>query len=154
MKKEVIDNEKDGYTLANFLNEQIKNDRQGELDISSGYFNIRGYSLVSNSLHDLSKRIGFSFRLLLGKDAIKEDYNLKSFEQQVIDLSSEKSNDNEIITQSNYESSVEKELNSTELNKDSALVVNDLIEFLRHKMVQVKTSKKRFNHSKPNIIFT
>ena len=46
-KKEIIDNEKDKYTMSQFLEFQLNYvNNKGELDISSGYFNISGYDLL------------------------------------------------------------------------------------------------------------
>ena len=71
-KKEIIDNEKDKYTMSQFLEFQLNYvNNKGELDISSGYFNISGYDLLRSSLWNFSKRPNFKLRLLFGREAIK-----------------------------------------------------------------------------------
>ena len=46
-------------------------ERIGFLDVSSGYFEVSGYGAVREALERAVARPSFTFRLLLGKDAIR-----------------------------------------------------------------------------------
>ena len=90
MKKEIIDNQKDNFTMSQFLNNELKNNRNmGELDVSTGYFNVSGYKLLSESLWKFSKLPDFRLRLLFGKEAISQDESSENFEKRVENLSHE-----------------------------------------------------------------
>jgi hypothetical protein len=74
LKKEIIDNQKDNYTMSQFLNDQLNhNGNTGEMEVSTGYFNISGYKLLSKSLWRFSKTSKFRLRLLFGKEAIRQN---------------------------------------------------------------------------------
>ena len=138
MRKEIIDNEKDQYTMSQFLNDELVNDRnKGSLSISSGYFNIGGYSLIRDKLCNFSKKPDFNLRLLFGREAIKPDDERKSFESIL-----------EEIPDANEETNLQQELSSLELEWQSVELVDDLINFLSLPGVSVRTNKNRFNHSK------
>lgn len=138
MRKEIIDNEKDHYTMAGFLNEELHNDRnKGRLSISSGYFNVGGYQLVRDSLWEFTRRPSFNLRLLFGKEAIKSEEDAKSFEELV-----------ERLPDSKNETDLQTELNKLDLEWESAKLVDDLIRFLSQDKVHVRSNKNRFNHSK------
>lgn len=142
-KRDIIDNDKDKYTMAAFLNEELKNSKNaGAIDISSGYFNVAGYNLLRESLWDFTKRQEFKLRMLFGKEAIKEENDAKSFEEQIETV--EKTTDKEY--------SVAKELSGMTLEWESAKTVDDLVAFLKQNKVEVKTNKNRFNHSKCYIL--
>lgn len=134
MDKEIIDNQKDRYTMSMFINEVleeelIKRSTTGELDISTGYFNLSGFKLISRLLKEYSKKTTFDFRLLFGKDAIHGEENF-SFDNKI------------------NEFSLDQELELEDLQQESALVVDDLINFIKHERVHVKRNNNRFNHSK------
>ena len=67
IKKDIIDNSKD-ITMQKILNSEIPLVKQ--LDISTGYFDVRGYGMLREELDKAAKDPSFELRLLLGKDAI------------------------------------------------------------------------------------
>src|SRR5690606_11359875 len=84
MRKEIIDNQKDLYTMSRFLNEELQNERnKGRLSISSGFFNVGGYQLIRDSLWKFSKQPNFNLRLLFGKQAISIKEDKTTFEELV-----------------------------------------------------------------------
>lgn len=140
MKKEIIDNQKDHYTMANFLNEQLQSNlNKGQLWISSGFFNVGGYHLLRDSLNQFSTKKDFDMRLLFGKESITIEEDTKSFEE----LAERVQND---------ETPLQGELSKLDLEWESAKLVDDLIHFLTLEKVQVRTNKNRFNHSKCYIL--
>lgn len=133
-KPEIIDNEKDGYTMSKFLIEELQNSRnKGSLAISSGYFNVEGYKLIRDALWQYSKQPNFNLRFLFGKEAIEAEENAKSFEEKMEQMP---------------ERDIRSEISTLDMGVESAETVDDLIRFLKQDKVQVKTNKSRFNHSK------
>ena len=138
MRKEIIDNQKDLYTMSRFLNEELQNERnKGRLSISSGFFNVGGYHLLRDSLWRFSKLPSFDLRLLFGKEAINPEDDKMTFEELV-----------EQLPPTQSEMDLQSELNKLDLEWESAKLVDDLINFLMQNKVQVRTNKNRFNHSK------
>jgi superfamily II DNA or RNA helicase len=134
MDKEIVDNQKDKYTMSMFINEVLeeelsKKNSTGELDISTGFFNLSGYRLISDLLKKYSKEPRFSLRLLFGKEAMGDEQH-STFEDKI------------------KEYSMTKELDLEDLQEESAMIVDDLINFIEHKQVYVKRNNTRFNHSK------
>ncbi len=68
MKKEIVDNETGGYTMAQFLNDALKANG-GPISIATGFFNVEGYAKVRDNLQAAAKTGGFNLRLLFGKEA-------------------------------------------------------------------------------------
>lgn len=138
MRKEIIDNQKDLYTMSQFLNEELQNERnKGRLSISSGFFNVGGYQLIRDSLWKFSKQPNFNLRLLFGKEAISIKEDKTTFEELV-----------ERLPDTQNELDLQSELNRLDLEWESAKLIDDLIHFLMQDKVQVRTNKNRFNHSK------
>jgi len=73
--KKIIDNSE--VTLANFLNEVLATQPEGQFDIATAFFNLDAYVLVKENLKGLKR-----FRLLLGKaPEIRSDTTLNSKEK-------------------------------------------------------------------------
>lgn len=145
-KRDIIDNDKDNYTMSDFITEELQSHRNnGEFCISSGYFNVAGFRLLRESLWNFSKKQDFNLRMLFGKEAIREDGTEKEvpFEQEIKKIEAY-----EQLNAQQQETSVEAELSGLDLDVESAETVDNLIKFLKQDNVQIKTNKKRFNHSK------
>ena len=57
--------------------------------ILTGFFNLRSYRLLCESLWKFSKLPEFKLKLLFGKEAIRQDQDSKNFEDRIEDLSLE-----------------------------------------------------------------
>lgn len=129
MRKEIVDNETDSYTMARFLNESIPNSLSG-LDIASGYFNATGYSMLRSSLWQAAKSSEFRFRLLFGREAIQN----RMTEEDVGELG------------------IKEELDALVVSERHAELLDDLVKFLSQDKVQVRSNPTRFTHAKCYIL--
>lgn len=130
MKKEIVDNETDSYTMAQFLNEALKRN-SGPISIASGYFNVEGFAKIRDALWEAAKRNDFIMRLLFGREAISRKETAESIEARDI-----------------AETSLINELDNLTIDEQSARLVDDLISFLRLESVQIKKNPNRFTHAK------
>jgi hypothetical protein len=125
-KKEIIDNQKDNYTMSEFLNDQLNhNGNTGEMEISTGYFNISGYKLLSKSLWRFSKNPKFRLRLLFGKEAIRQDKSSKSFEERLDNIQ--------------LESSLESSLTNISVNDGTEISIENGISEMRVSMISINS---------------
>jgi len=127
-KKEIVDNESDGYTMSQFLNEVIRRNG-GPVAIASGYFNVEGYASVKDALQEAAKRQDFRLRLLIGSDATTKR-----------ELEVAECDPNDI--------SITNELDALSIDERYAALVEDLIAFLKFDKVEVKKNPNRFTHAK------
>ena len=130
IRKEIVDNETDHYTMGRFLNENISKS-SCRVDVASGYFNPSGFNILRSSLWEAAKSPNFGMRLLFGKDAIHKEY--------------EKS---EVLGSEGIQTSFVEELDSLQIGDSSKKLIDDLVEFLKQESVQVKRNSQRFNHAK------
>lgn len=128
-KKEIVDNETDKYTMAQFLNEVLMRNG-GPISIASGYFNVQGFAKIRDSLWEAAKADGFSLRLLYGREATS------------------KSDATQSILSDIAETSLIKELDSLSIDEQSARLVDDLIKFIKLDNVQVRKNPERLTHAK------
>ena len=148
IRKDIIDNSKD-ITMQKILNSEIPLVKQ--LDISTGYFDVRGYGMLREELDKAAKDPSFEMRLLLGRDAILPQEG--SFEKLVkqheliknkstnTDLSVE---DEELIKVKSLKTSLD-DTNLTLEHKDDTTA---LINLLNRENIKVRLGGNRFNHSK------
>jgi len=129
LKKEIVDNETDRYTMAQFLNESISN-KSSKIDVASGYFNSTGFSILRSSLWTAAQSRDFRMRLLFGREAIQD----KTIEGSPEDLS------------------MREELDSLAVSERYAELVDDLVKFLNLDKVHVKSNVRRFTHAKCYIL--
>ena len=129
IKRDIIDNA-EGVTMSDVLNSEIPHTQK--LDISTGYFNVPGYTMLKDTLNDAAQKDGFEMRLLLGKQALIPD---ATFEEMA------RENGEDAI-------SLKSGLDDAELTLDAMSDTAALISFLNRKNVQVRLGSSRFNHSK------
>ena len=129
IKQDIIDNT-GSITMSDILNSEIPYTQK--LDISTGYFNVPGYSMLQDALNGAAQKDGFEMRLLLGKQALIPD---ATFEE----VARESSED--VI-------SLKTGLDDAELTLDAMSDTASLISFLNNTNVQVRLGISRFNHSK------
>ena len=121
--KQIIDNS--DVTLAQYLNEVLKECPNTQLDIATAFFQIQAYSTLKNNLQGVKK-----FRLLLGKSPeIKSD---KTLGEELINI-------------------VKQEVETFELSKEKEDDVQTLIDFLKKGNVEVRLYDKGFLHGKAYI---
>lgn len=132
IKRDIVDNITDDITMSAVLNSEIPHTKG--LDISTGYFDIAGYSLLRQSLEVVSQRDTFAMRLILGRQAILPDINT-TFEEDA------RRYNEDVLS---IKSRLDDEHLSTELMSDTT----SLIAFLKRKTVQVRLGPSRFNHAK------
>lgn len=131
MKKEIVDNETDKYTMADFLRHTLK--QTSKIDIASGYFNVSGFAKVKDQLWDLSKQPKFGMRLLFGREIIPR----------------------ENVAEPNctgLDDTLSSELDQLAITEKTAKLVDELIEFLSIPTVQIRRNPNRFNHAKCYIL--
>jgi len=127
MKKEIVDNETDSYTMANFIREALQRTRK--VDIASGFFNVSGFAKIKNELWQTSKQPDFNMRLLFGKETpITENPDLAN----CIDL----------------DTTLNEELTKLAITEETAKLIDNLIAYLRQPTVQIRKNPRRFNHAK------
>ena len=132
MRKEIVDNETDGYRMADFLNEAIT-EESSTIDIATGYFNASGFNLVRSSLEKALISSNFHLRLLFGRDAIKR----------------ESSSAEMISIQDDNSEALSDELTSSPITPEAAKTIDRLIAFLKNRQkVEVRRNPRRFNHAK------
>ena len=130
MKKEIVDNETDSYTMANFIKEALEQNKR-TVDIASGYFNVSGFAKVKDQLWNASKQPDFSMRLLFGRETTP------TIEPQ------------EDLTKSlGQETPLTTELDKLSITEEAAKLIDNLIEFLKQDKVHVRRNPRRFNHAK------
>ncbi len=132
IKKDIIDNSKD-ITMQKILNSEIPLVKQ--LDISTGYFDVRGYGMLREELDKAAKDPSFELRLLLGKDAILPMEG--SFEKLV-------KQHEEFIKMKSLKTS----LDDTDLTVEHKDDTTALINLLEKENIKVRIGGNRFNHSK------
>ena len=125
-----MDNETDGYTMAQFLNEALQRNG-GQISIATGFFNVEGYAKVRDSLRQACQNNSFELRLLLGKEATTKRETAIFVEPS--DIS---------------ETSLLDELDGLTIDEQSAMLIDDLIEFLKGRGVGVRKNPNRFTHAK------
>ena len=131
MKKEIVDNEMDDYTMADFLNENIP---QGipKIDVASGYFNSAGFGAIRSALWAVSQSPKFRMRLLFGREAIHRSAG--------------------ILDAPGREEGLAEEIEEEDISEKSAELIDDLISFLKLNSVEVRQNPNRFNHAKCYIL--
>jgi len=127
MKKEIVDNETDSYTMAHFIKETLRKTRK--VDIASGFFNISGFAIIKDELWNASKQAGFNMRLLFGKEApITGNPDLAN----CVDL----------------DTTLNEELTKLAITEATAKLIDNLIGYIRQPTVQIRKNPRRFNHAK------
>lgn len=125
-RREIVDNETGGYTMADFLNEAIARSKSN-IDIASGYFNVSGFTLLKDRLlHILKEDPNFRMRLLFGREVVSRE-NRSSMDGDV---------------------NLHEELTTKPIENKYARMVDDLVGFLKSDNVSVKKNPERFNHAK------
>jgi superfamily II DNA/RNA helicase len=127
MKKEIVDNESENYTMANFIRESLPTTKK--FDVASGFFNVSGFAKIKNELWATSKQPGFNMRLLFGREA------------QINETP-------ETIDCDGKDKTLNEELTNLAITEQTAHLIDDLISFLKQDTVQVRKNPKRFNHAK------
>lgn len=135
IKQDIIDNITDNITMHDVINSEIPCTEK--LDISTGYFNVPGYTMLKDSLNEAMQKHGFEMRLLLGKQALIAD---TTFEKQA-----QQNNDEDIVP-------LKSDLDDAELTLDAISDTTSLISFLKRENIQVRLGNARFNHSKCYIV--
>ena len=131
---DIVDNRE--FTMAGVLNTNLP--RIGFLDVSSGYFDVGGYGTVRRALEKSVANPEFSFRLMMGRDAIRPP-SFDTFEEY--SRYAEASGDT-------LESGLEEEpMDRTRMDD-----VAGLISLLKRDNVQVRLGSARFNHAKCYIL--
>ena len=123
LHEEIIDNS-DGNKLVSFLNDALKENRRGNFDVASAFFNIGGFAMIKDNLDQLVK-----FRLLLGKAPEIE---------------------NNITLGDVLLEEIQKEVEGFGLSRDSDATVRLFINFLKRDNVEVRLFEK-FLHGKAYI---
>lgn len=117
----VIDNR--AHTLADVLNDLLHSDDVHALDVATAYFNVGGFSLLSEGLDDLA-----SFRLLLGSEpGTAQDLGLRA--------------------------RLRSELDAAPFDRETLRQVETLIRFLRRPDVAVRLYQQGFLHAKSYLFF-
>lgn len=127
MKKEIVDNETDSYTMADFIREVLQRTRR--VDITSGFFNVSGFARIKTELWEAARQPGFNMRLLFGRETPAVG-------------APDASN---CVGQ---ETTLNEELTQLAITEETARLIDNAIEFLKQPTVQVRKNLRRFNHAK------
>ena len=141
IQADIVDNTKNGITMERILNSAIPNVKR--LDISTGYFNVKGYGMLRRTLEKSVMNDSFSMRLLLGKEAITTTDD--SFEKYAERYRESKNDRGQAL-------SIKTGLDDSGLTAESRTNTASLIALLGRQNVQVRTGTSRFNHSKCYIL--
>lgn len=131
---DIVDNR--AHTMADVLNLNLG--RIGFLDVSSGYFEVSGYGAVRGTLERAVSRDSFTFRLLVGKDALKPP-TFSTFEEY-------RRNEGGIPE------TLKSSLDADDLDANRRGDIASLICLLRRDNVHVRLGRSRFNHAKCYIL--
>jgi superfamily II DNA/RNA helicase/HKD family nuclease len=127
MKKEIVDNETDSYTMADFIREALQRTRK--IDIASGFFNVSGFAKVKEELWQAANKSNFNMRLLFGKEtAITENPDLAN----CVDI----------------DTTLNEELAKLAITEETAKLIDNLIEYFKQPTVEIRKNPRRFNHAK------
>ena len=80
IKRDIIDNTTDDITMSDVLNSEIP--QTEKLDISTGYFNVPGYTMLKDALNEAAQKDDFGMRLLLGSQALIPDVTFEERAQE------------------------------------------------------------------------
>jgi len=127
LKKEIVDNETDSYTMARFLIETLPRTRR--VDIASGFFNVSGYARIRDELWSAAKQPDFNMRLLFGREVSVNETP-------------------ETVNCVGQDTTMNEELTKLAITEQSAKLIDNLIEFLKQDTVQIRKNPRRFNHAK------
>ena len=130
IKRDIIDNTTDDITMSDVLNSEIP--QTEKLDISTGYFNVPGYTMLKDALNEAAQKDDFGMRLLLGSQALIPDV---TFEERA-----QESGEDAV--------SLKSDLDDAELTLDAMSDTASLISLLTKENVQARLGSSRFNHSK------
>ncbi len=136
IKKDIIDNSQE-ITMKRILNSEIPHAER--LDISTGYFDVKGYGMLRSTLYAAAKDSSFVLRLLLGKEAILPQKG--SFEKFAKEYG-----------ESIETKSVKSSLDDAKLLLEHRDDTSSLISLLQQKNIEVRLGPSRFNHSKCYIL--
>ena len=83
----LIDNSKDGYNMTDAIKSCLNDKRVKEVYIATGFWDLRGTTLVYDELAEFLSREGSKFRLLIGKDPYlyksdTENYTTSKYDKQ------------------------------------------------------------------------
>ena len=121
----VIDNQ--NHLMADVLKGILANHSGRSLDVATAYFKVRGFTLLQDGLQNLG-----SFRLLLGDEPQEgKDVGLRPRATRRL----------------------AHELNVSPFNEATLRAVEDLIVFLRLRLVEVRTYEQGFLHAKSYIFY-
>lgn len=145
IKDDIIDNRK--IKMGDVINSYLPGIEH--LDVSTGYFDIGGYAMVRDRLETALKTPGFTFRLLMGVNSIK-DQTPKSFEELVEKMTGSAPAD---IWSDPTEDATPLNASLAEMDLENGQgAVNGLRNILDTDAVQVRCGRSRFNHSKCYIL--
>lgn len=136
IKAQIVDNTKDGLTMAKILDSTILNSTK--MDVSTGYFSVGGYGLLRSSL----ERSGMGVRLLLGQETmIPDDHSFESYAR----LHGFHADAASTLT-------TKSDLGESDLTLQTLEDTASLLRLLQRDDVLVRMGKQRFNHSKCYIL--
>jgi len=130
VKKEIVDNETDNYTMADFLRQALQ--QTEKIDIASGYFNVSGFSKIKDQLWKVAKQPNFIMRLLFGREITPPPQSTLGYV--------------------GLETSLTSELDELSITEKSAKLIDNLIKFLKQPTVHIRRNPNRFNHAKCYIL--
>ena len=131
--RDIIDNTTDPK-MGTILNSEIAN--TDTFDVSTGYFDVKGYEMLRKNLDAKVAEPGFHMRLLMGTEAIVP--NNASFEKYA------RQHGQDPEGASSLKSSIDEE----EFKESSWHSITGLVDLLERDNVEVRMGTRRFNHSK------
>ena len=130
IRRDIIDNTAGSPAMSDILNSEIPHTKK--LDVSTGYFDVRGYAMLKDALNEAAQRDGFGMRLLLGKQALIPDATFEEMAQK---------NGEDAV-------SLKSGLDEADLTLGTMSDTVSLIGLLKRKNIRVRLGNSRFNHSK------
>ena len=130
IKRDIIDNTAGSPAMSDILNSEIPHTKK--LDVSTGYFDVRGYAMLKDTLNEAAQRDSFGMRLLLGKQALIPDATFEEMAQK---------NGEDAV-------SLKSGLDEADLTLGTMSDTASLIGLLKRENIRVRLGNSRFNHSK------
>ena len=146
IRRDIIDNTTDGITMQKVLESEIPLVKR--FDVSTGYFNVDGYSLLRKPLEGAAQNGSFSMRLLLGRGAI-------SLHDDTFEMHAERHGTGTLArgeARQDEPLSIKEGLDCTDIGSKPQADTSSLIALLEGPNVQVRIGSGRFNHSKCYIL--
>ena len=142
-KRDVVDNI--GLKMFQIINDNIS--YADFVDVSTGYFDMRGYGMVRAELEKRATDPSFKFRMLLGTETVVRPIGFEKL-RDAYGVGAEREAFGHAVRSDDDALPLKDRLDDEKLNAAGFDDVNGLIKFLKRSNTQIRLGSKKFNHAK------